>query len=156
MWDKLRRHVSTETVQLHTLLDTHRALLGRCAAPGADPTVDEIPALASILHAFYTGVERIFKRVSLLVDHDPPRGEFWHSDLLERMTQATPTRPAVISAELSGVLQEYLDFWHVFRHAYSFQIQWGKMAHLVLGLESLLDSLDGEITGFLASLDTET
>jgi len=113
----LSRQIDVESRQLRRLLETHVALLSRCRH--CTPTVDERAALAAILHAFYNCVENTFKRVALALDHVIPRGVSSHADLLASMTSAKPHRPALLSLSLSEALQEYLDFRHVFRHAYS-------------------------------------
>ena len=53
-------------------------------------------------------------------------------------------RPPVISPELKTSLGGYLQFRHVFRQAYSFDLQWGKMAALVLECEHTLAEIRGE------------
>ena len=114
--------------------------------------MDERAALAAILHAFYNGVANIFKRVAVAVNGGPPRGPFWHAELIEAMATAKPNRPALLSEILSETLQEYLDFRHVFRQAYSFELRWDKMKHLVLGLHEVLRRLEHELDPFLAHL----
>jgi len=151
-WASVRKQVETELAELRRLLGTHQALLGRCR-DGA-PTVDEVPALAAILHSFYSGVEKLFKRLAVEVDGEAPRGEFWHSELLDRMSSRAPRRPAVLSEELRMELEEYMDFRHLFRHAYTFQLRWPKMAPLVLRLEAVMARLEGEAELFLHTLET--
>lgn len=46
---------------------------------------------------------------------------------------------------------EYLEFRHVFRQAYSFQLRWDKMSPLVLGCEETLRQLEAELDVFLRS-----
>ena len=147
MSDRLHKQVVLELEQLHHLVDTHRPLLTKCADATPDPI--ELSALAAMLHSFYTGTENIFKRVAVAVDGGPPRGEAWHRELLDRMASATATRAAVISPDLRGTLRGYLDFRHVFRHAYTFHLQWPKMSALVLGCEEALRRLDRELGAFL-------
>ena len=154
MSDRLSKQVATDLGGLRQLLDTHRALLSACEA--GEPTTDEVPALAAILHSFYSGIERIFKRVAIEVDGAPPRGEFWHADLLESMSHTQPHRPAVISDELNHALQEYMDFRHVFRHAYTYELRWAKMASLVHGIATTLARLEAELTAFLESGQAHT
>lgn len=48
-------------------------------------------------------------------------------------------------------LKDYLDFRHVFRQAYSFEIQWDKMEPLVLNCEQVLLELEAELQTFLQS-----
>ena len=150
---ELRAQIEVERQQLHRLLKTHASLLAKCLQ--GEPTVDELAALAAILHAFYNGVENIFKRVAVNLNGGPPRGPFWHADLIAAMSEAKPHRPALLSDSLSETLQEYLDFRHVFRQAYSFELRWEKMKHLVLGLDAVLGRLEHELDTFLAHLEND-
>jgi hypothetical protein len=43
-------------------------------------------AAGSILHDFYTGIEKIFENIGKEVDRRIPLGDEWHSDLLHQMT----------------------------------------------------------------------
>ena len=151
-WAKVRKQVATDLDQLERLLNTHHALLTRCRETA--PTADEVLALAAILHSFYTGVENLFKRVAIEVDGETPRGEFWHSQLLERMSRPGSKRPAVVSEELRMELEEYMDFRHLFRHAYTFQLRWSKMAPLVLRLEDVMRRLEGDVELLLRALES--
>jgi len=42
--------------------------------------------LASILHDFYTGIERIFLRITKEIDGELPQGEGWHKEMLINMS----------------------------------------------------------------------
>ncbi len=44
---------------------------------------------------------------------------------------------------------EYLEFRHVFRQAYAFDLRWEKMRSLVLGCEDTLRLLQVELESFL-------
>ena len=39
-------------------------------------------AVGSLLHDFYTGVEKIFSQIAIKIDQDLPAGEGWHIQLL--------------------------------------------------------------------------
>ncbi len=62
--------------------------------------VMERAATCTILHSFYTEIEKILKLIALDLDKKIPSSESWHRDLLGQMAAATETRPAVISASL--------------------------------------------------------
>ena len=94
----------------------------------------------------------MFKRVAVEIDEELPSSPFWHRDLLEAMIHPTPRRQAVISNALRTQLREYLEFRHVFRQAYSFQLRWDKMETLVLECEQLLRLLEKELDLFLQSI----
>ena len=59
-----------------------------------EPTNVELRATGSILHDYYTGLEKIFRLVALEVDSDLPSGSDWHKRLLDRMaTEIEEARP---------------------------------------------------------------
>lgn len=153
MWHKLQKQVAVEREQLNHIIKIHRPLLVKCAS--TQPDAIELSALAALLHSFYTGVENIFKRVAVEIDNAPPRGESWHRELLDSMTRANTARRAVISTTLRDELRGYLEFRHVFRHAYSFQLRWEKMSQLALECEETLHQIEGELDSFFESFATE-
>ena len=146
----LRDQLNLEQRLLRQLLATHGPLLAKCRVE--IPTVDDTLAIAGVLHSFYNGIENLFKRVAQGLDEGFPQGVAWHSQLIESMSRPTTTRPAFVSPELSEILQEYMDFRHMFRHAYSFELRWTRMKHLVLGLENTMGRLEQEIDDFLNRL----
>lgn len=139
-WDRFRKQQAAEREQLRRLLAVMEPLLVRCR--DAAPTDIELAALATMLHSFYTGIENIFKRVALELDGAPPHGEAWHRDLLRHMAQPALGRPALLSVELHDTLLEYLRFRHVFRSAYSFDLDWRKMSGLVLAVGETLRAFE--------------
>jgi hypothetical protein len=79
---------------------------------------------------------------------DLPASEFWHKELLDSMSQVTGQRRSVISPKLRDRLKEYMQFRHVFRHAYIFSLRWEMMKTLVLDCEATLKSLEDELDRF--------
>ena len=146
MWNRLSKQTAVELEQLDRLIETHRPLLTKCASE--TPSNIELSALAAMLHSFYTGIENIFKRVEVELDGDLPQGEFWHRELLKAMTRPREEYRLVIPGSLRDQLREYLEFRHVFRQAYTFQLQWEKMASLVLNCERVFRSLEAELGTF--------
>ena len=146
-WDKFRKQQATEREQLHRLLSGMDGLITQCHT--SDPSEIELSAMAATLHSFYTGVENIFKRVSLELDGEPVSGDAWHRELLRRMKASTSQRSALLSDELHDSLNEYLRFRHVFRNAYSFDLDWQKMSPLVLRLPETFRMLEKALDDFL-------
>lgn len=147
MWPETVDEVHFELGQLTRLVDLHKPLLAKIRT--VDPDAIDLSALAAFLHSFYTGVETIFKRIAVEIDSINPSGDKWHATLLSLMAQSTPNRPAVISDGLRTKLKEYMGFRHAFRHAYTFELKWRKMADLVLGCEGVLNRLKAELAAFL-------
>jgi hypothetical protein len=110
--------------------------------------------LALDLHSFYTGLERVFEMVGRTVEGVVPVGERWHHELLEQMTvEVAGVRPAVLSREVAGRVEEMLKFRHVVRSVYSFDLDTGRVL-AVYGL--LLDAwsdVQREVLAFAGFLD---
>src|SRR5688572_28233650 len=104
-WDRFRSQQATEREQLRRLITGMRPLIERCRV--TRPNEIELSALAAFLHSFYTGIENLFKRISIEIDAHPVQGESWHRELLRRMSQSGPHRSAWLSASLHD---DFLDF----------------------------------------------
>ncbi len=146
MWPKTEKRVNLELAMLRELLDTYRPLLHKVQS--AEPDYTEMAALSAVLHSFYTGIENIFKRIATEIEDSPPSGESSHAIMLGRMARPTDARSAVISDDLRLRLRYYLDFRHMFRHAYATDLKWRKMSDLVLHCEETLDWLEKEVEAF--------
>ncbi len=146
----IREQVALELEQLERLLEVHASLIHEVEARPPDPV--ELSALAALLHSFYNGVENICKRITFATVGELPQGELRHRKLLEGMSASLPGRPAVFSPGTKDELRLYMDFRHVFRHAYTFELRWTKMAGLVHGCEDLLRRLEQELEAFLQEL----
>jgi len=111
-------------------------------------------ALGSILHDFYSGVEKIFINVAKEIDRTMPKAEGWHRLLLEQMTlQLNRRRPPVIDTELAEELLGYLAFRHRFRNLYGFDLEWKRMEGLIRSLPETLDRFAVRIESFLEALE---
>lgn len=153
MWDRLSKQLAVELEQLTRLIEVHRPLLDKCE--NVPPTEIELSALAAMLHSFYTGIENIFKRACVELGGTLPAGAAWHRELLDSMSEPNEFRGNLISKDMGRRLEEYLKFRHVFRQAYSFQLQWEKLSALVLGCEDTLRSLDEELSLFVRMGDKQ-
>ena len=99
-------------------------------APRSDDTYS-LRARGSILHDFYTGMERILVRIAAELNGGVPQAEQWHRELIRNMALEIPeVRPPVIDAALARILEEYLRFRHVFRNVYGFVLEPERMRPL--------------------------
>lgn len=104
----------------------------------------------SILHDFYTGIEKIFEDIAKEIDRRVPTGEGWHSELLHQMSLDLPgLRPPVISDKNEKRLREYLGFRHLFRKRYGFELDWSKMKRLLIKMPGIIPLIEEEIQSFL-------
>lgn len=95
-------------------------------------------AAGSILHDFYTGIEKIFYDISNKIDKSLPTGKIWHIKLLKKMASSTQKRGKVISLELMEELKEYLGFRHLFRNIYGIQLNWDRLEQLLTRIKDTL------------------
>lgn len=136
---------------LQRLVDEMKELLSKISEC---PSFIEIRSAASILHDFYSGVEKIFKRIALSVDNNLPKGEDWHRELLLQMAKPFGKRKkAIISGKLLEKLKEYLRFRHLFRHIYGFELKWESFKELCNKLGEIFKEFQSEIDGFLKELE---
>ena len=110
--------------------------------------------LGSLLHDFYTGVEKVFQHIALQLDGGLPAGPNWHVQLLRRMaTPVNHVRPAVLDERLSQTLGEYLRFRHVFRVVYGFELRRERLRELGTGLPEVFEMLEAKLRRFLEFLE---
>ena len=106
------------------------------------------------LHGFYTGVERLLELIAVQVDESPPSGRHWHRDLLSQMSLELPTvRPAVLATETSAAIVDYLEFRHVVRNVYTFNLRPERVKELVRGLRPAFDLTQQDLLAFAEILE---
>lgn len=109
--------------------------------------------LSSVLHDFYTGLERVFEHVAETIEGGLPGGLQWHRDLLEDMgTPIADIRPAVLRAETVKVLNEYLRFRHLFRNIYGHELQWERIQPPLTGLGEVWSPAKADLEVFCSFL----
>ena len=119
------------------------------------PTNYILRAGGSILHDFYTGLEKIFENIVKEIDRRIPAGEEWHSELLHQMTLDIPgLRPPIISLSAEKKLREYLGFRHLFRKRYGFELDWDRMEKLLRNMPPLLAQMEKEIKSFFHAVNS--
>ena len=122
----------------------------------SENTAVRVRAAGSVIHDFYTGVEKIFRRIATRVDQDLPTGEDWHVQLLQRMSvPLEEIRPQVIDEPLERNLEEYLRFRHLFRNIYGFELRWERCQPLAERLHETFADLKeqiGDFKDFLGSI----
>lgn len=108
----------------------------------------------SILHDFYNCCERIFRKIATDINGGFGRSETWHKELLYRMTIAVKNvRPAVISKDMAGELDDYLSFRHVFRNIYGFELKGERINRLVVKFNRVSKDFEKQIVAFLKEME---
>ena len=150
MSNKIISQIQFEVAQIDQLFIKYADLLDLIL--DNQPSLVEITALASVLHSFYTGVEKIFLSIAKGIDKDVPTTEQWHRTLLNRMAETTPHRQAVLTVATVDELSAYLSFRHFYRHSYSFYLDWDELEKLVVPLSQIWAETKAELSLFIATL----
>lgn len=153
MTEKIVSQIEFEAEQIDQLFASYTGLLERVRLHR--PDLVEVTAVASVLHSFYNGLENIFLSIAKGIDQSVPEGSQWHRDLLTQMKEATPRRPAVLTAETAARLADYMGFRHYYRHSYSFQLEWDELEKLATPLTDTWPRVREELQGFVNKLRNE-
>jgi hypothetical protein len=131
-------------------LATIREQLNPLISMPQDATVGviETAAACAMLHSFYTEIEKILKLIAREWDGQVPSSDSWHRDLLNQMSEATATRPAVVSPGLVDLLSEFLAFRHLFRGASIVLMRWPKLSPLIAKVDPTYEQTKVEIEDF--------
>lgn len=113
-------------------------------------------ALALLLQNYYTGAERIFRRIAGNLGGIPPTSSRWHSELLDDMALELPAiRPAVIARSTADALSRLLGLRHALRNLYAWTLRRSELDTHLAELDSVQESLVADLTrfdGFLRAL----
>lgn len=91
--------------------------------------------LGYLLHNLYCALEDLFQEIARIFENQIEDPERYHHELLKRMGFEVPgIRPALLSRQSSVVLDDLRSFRHVFRHAYTHELDQEKLAALKAGL----------------------
>lgn len=109
--------------------------------------------VAGLLQDYYSGAERIFKKIALEIDERLPKGESWHKVLLSQMKAKIPgIRPEAISEKSYEKLDELRSFRHRVGIIYSFNLIPQNVLNNVRLLYKLNESFKHDIEIFLEKM----
>ena len=103
----------------------------------------------------YRGMENIFRRIALDVDLRMPDGSRWHKELLTQMAAPQAERQPVISQKTFEILEELLEFRHVFNNIYGEELVYEQTERNANQAGELFKSLSKELDAFIVYLQEE-
>lgn len=89
------------------------------------------------------------------IDLRMPDGSRWHKELLIQMTEPHAERQLVISPETFEILEELLEFCHVFSNTYEEELIYKRTEESAKQIDKLFSSLSKELDAFIAYLEKE-
>jgi len=145
--ESFKKDIDIQLQNLERLVKEMNELIDRI---DKEPGFTETRAGASIIHDFYSGVEKIFKRIAVHIDKNLPTDEDWHSRLLLQMSVSVKgIRCPVISESLFREFKEYLRFRHLFRNIYGFELKWKRFKSLAFSLSDILAEFKKNLKKFI-------
>lgn len=149
----LASRIREELSELQQAVDRVQVGWDRANQTGDDFYLDSV---ALNLHAFYSGLKKIFELIASNVDQSKIEGENWHQALLRQMaTEIEAVRPPVISKESRDRLDDYRGFRHIVRNVYTFHLSPARMAPLVENLPQIFNHVKTEIGAFLSFIEIQ-
>ncbi len=154
--ERLRAEIRSDRTSIGRWLDQLEPLeLGA----GSDPALLSLAAWA--IHHSYSAIEAILERTMRVIERSLPEGADFHKALLDAAAlELEGIRPPLLSPETVRELHELRGFRHFVRHAYSVDLDGGRLAALqerAAGLRPVLDreldDLDRWLAELSASLD---
>lgn len=142
----LTTDLAVERRRLEALVDSLEGLARRWEREGAD--AERVDAAALRLQSFYTGIERCLLQIVRVLNGGTPEGSAWHRRLLDRLTQPTDRRPALLSDTTSRALGQLLGFRHVVRHLYADDLDPQQVRQRLVGALELWPTLSAELETF--------
>jgi hypothetical protein len=142
----LAARIDSELSELRQVVDRTLQAWDKAAQQNDDFYLDSV---ALNLHAFYSGLERVFEKLAASIDGAVPTAANWHQELLIQMqTEIPAVRPAIISSHLKEMLEEYRGFRHVVRNVYTFHFKPEKLKILTENLDNTFKLASKELSTF--------
>ncbi len=149
----LKSHMADEVKSLEDTIQTITSLLNQ---KETIPEVALIPALASYIADFYTGGERISKRVAVYLDGGLPTSQNWHQELLKQVAESGGNnRPPLWTGALLLELDEYRKFRHLERHIYKIELKPERVITLAKNVESVFNKIQLTVAKYYQWLEQQ-
>jgi hypothetical protein len=150
-FEDLAERIRLELVDIERVLKRISDILEQARHSNDDYYLD---ATALNLHGFYSGTERVLTLIAETVEGSIPNGDSWHLLLLQQMAEEIPNvRPAVISEDTFGRLDEYRRFRHVVRNVYTYNLDPTKLEKLVSAAPAVFAQFQDEVLTFALFLE---
>jgi len=151
--DLLRADIEDELARLAQLEQVFASVRDKLDLAPEQVAAYDRGAIGYLLHNFYNGCENIFRRIAAFFENDIG-SDTWRADLLRRMRlEVQGYRPAVIDEQLYRLLEDFRGFRHLFRNAYSFELDWERERLVARRFDRAAGLMQDQVRAFLARLD---
>ncbi len=113
----------------------------------------KVESLSYQLHNLYFAFEDLFKLVADYFENNIETRDRWHVDLLKKMKiEIEGIRPALLSTETFENLNELRAFRHLFRHAYTYELDSDRVEMVFKKALKLHQLYQKDVERFLAAV----
>ena len=151
----LIQRISDERVKIEDTLKKITERLEKIKTAPIEYREEIETTIAKNLVDCYRGTENIFKQIAMDIDLRMPDGSRWHKELLTQMTEPQAERQPVISQETFEILEEFLEFRHVFNNIYGEELVYEQTERNARQISQLFDRLFTELDVFIAWLNRQ-
>ncbi len=117
--------------------------------------VAEVDSMGYQLHNLYGAFEQLFEEVARFFENRIDDAKY-HADLIRRMQlEIRGIRPALLSEATASDLDELRRFRHLFRHAYTMDLDPAKVAGLADKVPGIRSAFEQDFERFLTRLRPE-
>jgi hypothetical protein len=118
-------------------------------------SAEGVDSMGYQLHNLYGAFEQLFEDIARFFENRVDEGSY-QADLLRRMQLEIPgIRPALLSAETAAGLDELRRFRHLFRHAYTADLDSGRVTDLAARSARVQRDFERDFEQFMALLRPE-
>lgn len=147
----LKVRIEDELARIEQAIDRLEALTAQLDTL---PDIAWIPALAAYLEDFYSGCEKLARRIAVMLEGNLPKGENWHEQLLQQMGKSGGDgRPPLWNPSLLQELDEYRRFRHLTRHRYRSDLEGPKLLRLAQRVPMVFIQIQQSVATFGEWLD---
>ena len=148
----LARRFADELVALDRTVDATQRHWRAASRSGEEEAY--LNSVALNLHAFYSGLERLFELAAEEFDGGALGGARWHAELLRQMSlDMGDVRPAVVRRGTLESLEDLRKFRHLIRNIYATNLDPERIAPLIEGLPALWREVRADLEAFIIFLE---
>ena len=150
MEERLRVFLAELNAQLKEILRLYSSIEVKVESLKRNADNEDLAnSLGYKLHNLYSAYEDCFKLVGRFFENQIEDMARYHTDLLKRMLLVIEgIRPNLLSEESFKVLDELKGFRHLFRHAYSYELEAERVIRLAEKSIRLKDTFCKDFEGF--------
>jgi hypothetical protein len=150
MEERLKVFTAEIEAQWEEMLKLHSSIKNKSASLKSDRNNEDlINSLAYKLHNLYSAYEDIFKLIARFFENQIEDITRYHIGLISRMRIAIEgIRPKLLSEDSYRILDELRGFRHIFRHAYTYELDAERIIRLSEKAEKLGDIFAKDLEKF--------